>query len=243
MWIAAVHAARRRAAGCRRQRATVRCDVRGKAGVHYRGHDATTRRTRVWVWSGAVTATSPPGGRKREGPSPAWAETAPAGSGRRSRLGPGTHRDAPSPGSDIDGMASPMSGIRDGASDRQPAFRHHSTAWRRKLCPNNFDPRSADNRRRRWTQFPCGCEKAGDMSQPRRWQSPGKRHQVTAGPPGETRRGVSANSVTTASRSIVFSVRTTRGASVLERGACERRPVTSRQRRTVRLNGRARMAR
>ena len=60
-----------------------------KLACSYRPHAATTRPTGMSVYSGPVSAASPPGGRKREGPSPGWAETAPAGSGRRSRLGPG----------------------------------------------------------------------------------------------------------------------------------------------------------
>ena len=52
-------------------------------------NDATRRPTRRVGPTGAIGAVPPPGGRKREGPSPGWAETAPAGSGRQSRLGPG----------------------------------------------------------------------------------------------------------------------------------------------------------
>ena len=57
-----------------------------------RPHDASTRPTGVPVYRGAVSAASPPGGRKREGLSPAWAETASAGSGRRSRLARISHQ-------------------------------------------------------------------------------------------------------------------------------------------------------
>ena len=70
--------------------------IAGRSGLPL-GYGAATRPTGVLVYCGAVSAASPPGGRKREGPSPAWAETAPAGSGRRRRLGPGPARDAPSP--------------------------------------------------------------------------------------------------------------------------------------------------
>ena len=40
-------------------------------------------------------------------------------------------------------------------------------------APINFDLRSADNCRRRWTQLPCGCERAGYMCGPEPWQLPG----------------------------------------------------------------------
>ena len=47
--------------------------------------DQAARESDGSIW--AADAVSPPGGRKRQRPSPAWAETAPAGSGRRKRLG------------------------------------------------------------------------------------------------------------------------------------------------------------
>ena len=81
--------------------------------------NVTTRPTDVLAYPEAVGVASPPGGRKREGPSPAWAETAPAGSGRRRRLGPGPARDAPSPGNRHRRKGRPMPGIVDGRAGTQ----------------------------------------------------------------------------------------------------------------------------
>ena len=63
--------------------------LNGTSPARGRGSSAGQGRTGAVADRSRQGPVPAPGGRKREGPSPGWAETASAGSGRQSRLGPG----------------------------------------------------------------------------------------------------------------------------------------------------------
>lgn len=63
--------------------------LNGTSPARGRGSSAARGRTGAVAGRSGQGPVPAPGGRKREGPSPGWAETASAGSGRQSRLGTG----------------------------------------------------------------------------------------------------------------------------------------------------------
>ena len=146
-----------------------------------RPQNETRRPTGVSVYSEAVSAALLPGGRKREGLSPAGAETAPAGSGRRSRLGPGP-KDAPSPGTGIDGMVCPLSGILGwsiGPTRRVADFRDRSgkdrpsrtQASANSGCCGAGPPAPASSEMIVFAALSCGYDTSKHVGPARRWET------------------------------------------------------------------------